>query len=98
MKKLVCLCFMLVFSGVANAYKECNEKVKSIYVGDNGIFWVTFDDGGATHLTDSDPDFDNMLSILLVASTSDRTVTMRYNSADATCSETRADLRGIWLR
>ena len=98
MKKIFLLISILLFSISSHAYKECLEEVSSIYVGDNGSLWVLFVDGGAANMPSSDVDFKNTLTLLLSAKMAGRQVSMRYTSDSATCSDTRSDIRGVWIK
>ncbi|MDP2576045.1 hypothetical protein Q8W40_27995 [Vibrio penaeicida] len=100
MKKLVLFLSALLVSNIsfADSYKECVEKTSKVYVGDNGILWLSFKDGGSALIKRDDPDFNNILTIVTAAHMAGRSITVRYIDSTATCSgPVRSDVRGVWL-
>jgi hypothetical protein len=98
MRKLIVLLSLTLFSFSSHAFKECLEEINSVYVGDGGYLWVSFIDGGLANMSSTDVDFKNTLTLLLSAKMAGRQVTMRYTSDSATCSDTRSDIRGVWIK
>ncbi|ARC92138.1 hypothetical protein B6A42_08555 [Vibrio coralliilyticus] len=100
MKKLVLLISALFVPNIslADSYKECVENTSRVYVGDEGILWLSFKNGGHALVRPDDPDFKNILTIVTAAHMADRSITVRYIDPTATCSgSVRTDVRGVWL-
>jgi len=96
--KIVITVLFSILCTKAIAHTECLEKINSLYVGDDGYLWMTFQDGGVANMKSTDIDFQNTLSLLLAAKLSDSNISIRYASDSATCSESRSDIKGVWLK
>ncbi len=96
MKRVISFVVFLCISSSSFAYKNCPEEISSIYVGDNGWLWMTFKDGGAAHIKNTETDFKNILSVALAAQMAGRDIVVRYWDSEnsANCSETRGDIQG----
>jgi len=83
----------------AFAYKECVEHLSRYYIGDEGILWMTFADGGSAYLRQADVDFNASLTLVTAALLSNKPIIVRYDDDGAGCNEgsVRQDVRGIWL-
>ncbi|CCN46595.1 hypothetical protein MADA3029_420060 [Vibrio nigripulchritudo MADA3029] len=100
MKKLLLFLSVLLVSNVsfADSYKECVENTSRVYVGDDGILWLSFKDGGSALIKRDDPDFKNILTVVTAAHMANRSIIVRYVDPAATCSgPVRSDVRGVWL-
>lgn len=89
----------LVFlSTSVHAITECQVKTAALYVGDNGIVWLEFTNGGSTFLEAGDPNLNNIYTLALAAQMSDKSIVVRYEADNVPCNTVRrGDVRGVWL-
>lgn len=80
----------------AHAYVECTVTPERYYVGDDGVLWVIWKQGGAGIIWQTDPDFKPTLAAVLAALLANRTMTVRYADGSA-CTGWPVPIGGIWL-
>jgi len=82
----------------ASAFTECTVNLSSIYAGDNGYIWLTYDNGGSGYVLVNDLDLKNILALGTTALIAGKAVVVRYDANAVACnSSSRSDVAGIWL-
>lgn len=98
MKKIL-LFISTTLSFFSHAINECPPTTTDqVYIGDNGSFWMIFANGGSAYITDSDPDFQNLYSLVLAAHMAQKPIRVRFAEVNAQCdAPNRNDIVGIWI-
>jgi len=90
--------FLVLFSPNLWAVTECQVKTIALYVGDHGVLWMEFANGGSAYIEPTDADFKNIYTLVLAAQMSDKAITVRYDADNVSCKAAqRSDVRGVWL-
>ena len=95
--KILMTLLLSLFMAPVFAYVECGPlAIKSYYVGDKGWLWVLWENGGAANIHISNPDYKSTLAVVMLAESTNRKVTVRYDNG-ISCTASPAAILGMWL-
>jgi len=87
----------LAIPGIASAAVECNVNPQQYFVGDDGVLWVVWKEGGAGIIWQTDPDYKPTLAAVMAGLLANRPMTVRYADGSS-CTGSPVLIAGIWLR
>lgn len=86
-----------MFPFASGAYVECSVNPLNFYVGDDGLLWVNWKEGGSGTLQATDTDFKATLATVTVGMISTRPMAVRYSDG-TNCAANPAQIIGLWLK
>ncbi len=98
MKKIVFGLIVLISSMSAFSYTECPINIQSIYAGDNGSIYITYENGGFFNIEPSDPNLKSALTLATAALMGGNQLVVRFSSNDVNCAAGKiGDFQGLFL-
>lgn len=99
LKRAASYAILVMLSGPAAAYTECDVNLQSVFSGDDGYIWFHFTNGGSAMIVPTDPDKQAMAALATSALMGGHPMTIRYNADSVACNSLgRSDVTGLYLK